>query len=284
MFTKALQKQLLAILRYPLTVCLIVLTCIGVGYLAYLHQQLPKAVAYLAAMWLCSFITDLLTTGRQPIELPVKAPRTESLIALLLTGLGILGLMLRFVWLDWSTTPGLLRIVIAALIFLCTFPVLLAIILLLRRYRPGELGFRFNRLVPVGIAALVITALTALTFAPSGFTYKALMQETGGVGGMLLTGFVMAALPEEFMRLVLQTRLGRWLNNRALGWFIACVLWALMHVPKWYSDGHDLKEALLGAVRIIPLGLMWSYLIHRTKNILPSIIAHGLNVWGLQNF
>jgi membrane protease YdiL (CAAX protease family) len=28
---------------------------------------------------------------------------------------------------------------------------------------------------------------------------------------------------------------------------------------------------------------MWSYMILRTKSIMPSILVHGSNLWGLQN-
>ena len=40
----------------------------------------------------------------------------------------------------------------------------------------------------------------------------------------------------------------------------------------------------MGAVRIVPLGLMWGYITYRTKSLLPATLVHGLNVWGLQNF
>lgn len=57
-----------------------------------------------------------------------------------------------------------------------------------------------------------------------------------------------------------------------------------MHAPKWYSEEHNISEAILGSVRIIPIGLMWGYLTNRTKSIFPATIVHGVNFWGLQNF
>ena len=57
-----------------------------------------------------------------------------------------------------------------------------------------------------------------------------------------------------------------------------------MHAPKWYMEGHDLAEAVLVSIRIIPIGLMWGYLTYRTKSLLPATIVHGANFWSLQNF
>ena len=84
--------------------------------------------------------------------------------------------------------------------------------------------------------------------------------------------------------MALQTRVGAYLRNPAVGWFFATLVWAFLHSPKWYADGGDLYEALMGAVRIVPLGLMWGYITYRTKSLLPATLVHGLNVWGLQNF
>jgi hypothetical protein len=57
-----------------------------------------------------------------------------------------------------------------------------------------------------------------------------------------------------------------------------------MHAPKWLGEGADLYEGAMSSVRLIPLGLLWGYMTHRTKSILPATFVHGLNVWGLQNF
>jgi len=110
------------------------------------------------------------------------------------------------------------------------------------------------------------------------------VEEGGGIFGALFSGFILAGLSEEFFRAVGQTRLGVYINNKGLGWFIITVIWALMHAPKWYSEDRHLTEAILGSIRIIPIGLMWGYITHRTKSFLPAVIVHGTNFWGLQNF
>jgi membrane protease YdiL (CAAX protease family) len=35
---------------------------------------------------------------------------------------------------------------------------------------------------------------------------------------------------------------------------------------------------------MMPIGFLWGYLTHRTKSLLPAVLVHGLNFWGLQNF
>ena len=81
-----------------------------------------------------------------------------------------------------------------------------------------------------------------------------------------------------------QRRIGALLKNVGLGWLLITIIWALMHVPKWYSENHSLTETILSSIRIIPIGLMWGYINHRTKSILPAMLIHGTNFWGSQNF
>jgi membrane protease YdiL (CAAX protease family) len=56
-----------------------------------------------------------------------------------------------------------------------------------------------------------------------------------------------------------------------------------MHAPKWAAED-DAIEALLSSIRIVPLGLTWGYLTYRTRGLLPAVLVHGTNFWGLQNF
>jgi Type II CAAX prenyl endopeptidase Rce1-like len=58
----------------------------------------------------------------------------------------------------------------------------------------------------------------------------------------------------------------------------------LLRRPVDYSQSHSTVEAMLGVINIVPLGLLWGYLTHRTGSFLPSMLLHGLNFWGLQNF
>ena len=43
-------------------------------------------------------------------------------------------------------------------------------------------------------------------------------------------------------------------------------------------------NSFIYAIRIIPIGLLWGFLSWRTRSWLPALVAHGFNLWGLQNF
>ena len=263
--------------------CLVV-TALLVLYVAFRHHAMPQGVAYMAVLWLCSFFIDLYAI-KQPdtFEFEVRQPKRESQYVILCVCLGLVFLVIRNADIvDWQHLRGFVKLAIMPLVAF-VFPIGLAIILLLLKYKPRDLGFRLKGLILIiPILALFIT--TIYFIAPQRLTFNAVIEESGGILGALYSGFIMAGLSEEFFRVVGQTRFAAWTKSKGLGWFITSCIWAFMHAPKWYSDGHDLTEALLGSIRIIPLGLMWGYLTHRTKSILPSVIVHGLNVWGLQNF
>ena len=92
-----------------------------------------------------------------------------------------------------------------------------------------------------------------------------------------------AALPEEFFRWVWQTRVAACFNNRAAAWLIASVLWATLHAPVEYAQSHSLAAVATYIMGIVPIGLLWGYLTMRTQSILPSVLLHCVNLWGLQN-
>jgi len=60
-------------------------------------------------------------------------------------------------------------------------------------------------------------------------------------------------------------------------------MWAALHLPHEFGASHSLAGSLTYAISIVPLGLLWGYLTMRTQSILPSILLHGTNLWGLQN-
>lgn len=288
-FAQALTRQLFAVRNNLFVAFLVLVTAIADIYWGYVNGRMPKAIAFLIAMWVCSFVVDLFTVNNRHIKkLPVRNARRDTIWIALSIMISFTCLMLRFVWLDWETLKGFVKLAIIIPMVLCAFQILLAIVMLLSRYSLKDLGLRFNRLMLAGVAVLVITAGTAIIIAPEDLTYGRLMQELGGnIVSLVLMGVISAALPEEFLRMLIQTRLGVLLNNKALAWYIACFIWAAMHYPKWLGDSGgamSMKESVLATLQIVPLGLMWSYLIHRTQSIVPSIIAHGFNLWGLQNF
>ena len=235
-------------------------------------------------MWLFSLIIDLYIKTKEFSDyLTVKNPSRELIYFFICFCLGTLFLILRFSGIvDWQTLNPLVRLAIIPLICF-TFPIALAIILLCLKYRPKELGLKWQGVLLV-IPLILISFLINQFIFPNSLTLDLVLKESGGFLPMLFSGFVVAGLSEEFFRVIGQTRMAAVFKNAGWGWLLTTTLWAFMHAPKWYSDDHDLMEAIIGSVRIIPLGLMWGYLTYRTKSIWPSIIIHGTNYWGLQNF
>lgn len=74
---------------------------------------------------------------------------------------------------------------------------------------------------------------------------------------------LLAAVPEEFLRFALQTRIGALVRNLAAGWFLATFAWAALHGPTDWHDSKDLHTTILGVVNIMPLGLLWGYITYR---------------------
>jgi membrane protease YdiL (CAAX protease family) len=276
--------QASVIKRNKWTSALVLLTTAIVLWHAGAEGHRMKAAAYLLALGLGVFITDLFALWKTNAPAPpVHAPRRETAIVLGCAALGYLTLSARFVFLDWPTLPGPVKLAIIPF-FAFVFPIALAIIMLRRGYKPRELGFRWRSSSFVFLPVLCITASTAYIVAPQDLTLPLILKEEG-VPGMLFDGFILAALSEEFLRLLMQTRMAAMLNNSGIAWFIAAVIWSVMHLPKWFGDGGGtVLEGLTGSLHIVPLGLMWGYMTHRTKSIFPAILVHGMNVWGLQNF
>lgn len=281
MITDAVRFQLSKIKSNSIIFWLLVVTSLSVLYVGYRHNAMEQAVAYLFVMWLCSFFIDLYAL-KYPSkdDFPVRKPKRETTYFFISVVGGFLFLFIRFCF-DWDHMNQILKIATLPLL-LCTFPIALAIVLLFMKYKPKELGIRLHGLI-IALPIIAVCVITNRLVSPDSLTWDA-MTEHGGILGALFTGIITAGLAEEFFRLIGQTRLGSVMHNKGMGWFITTVIWALMHAPKWYGEGGDITEALLSSIRIIPIGLMWGYITHRTKSMLPAVLVHGTNIWGLQNF
>jgi membrane protease YdiL (CAAX protease family) len=276
------QVQLAALRRNGWLAAIVLITCIVVVAYGAQNHRLPKAIAYVVAMGVGAFLVDLFVQWRaSKPAFPVRQPVREAWYVVGFILIGYVALFTRFVLLDWEALPGLVRVAILPL-FAFAFPVAITLVMLWLKYKPRELGFRIGPWAWMAIPILVLTAGTAFLVAREELTIGRVLGE-GGWFGLLVTGFLSAGLPEEFSRMLLQTRVGAVLKNPGVGWFIATVLWAFLHAPKWIGEG-DVYDAVMGSIRIIPLGLLWGYMTHRTQSILPATFVHGLNVWGLQNF
>lgn len=267
-----------SVIRHPALAALLAALAIFVLATALQKGRELQAVAYLAAVVLSVLVIDSVLLWRPISEkpVPVRHPRIEFGIASFLFLVALGWLLNRFEG-SYTIPSVILRLLAVGAVF----NVLLALALLALRYGPGDLGIRFGGFAPVPPVILCFGVL-AMTCAPAAITLKAAYLEAGSIWGLLL-GIGAAALPEEFFRFVWQTRAAACFDNRAAGWLLASVLWAVLHLPIEYSQSHSLAETLTAAANIIPLGLVWGYLTMRTQSILPSVLLHGTNLWGLQN-
>lgn len=263
---------------------LIILTSIIVLYTGVRHQELTQAVVYISACFISALLIDFFAL-MSPInaQITVKKPLKETIIFFAcLTG-GLVFMFVRFSgYVDWEHLNGLIKLALIPLI-LGVFPVALAIGLLLMRYSPFALGLRVKGIV-WAIPLVIIFALAGWIIAPDRLTWDLVMAEEGSVANLIFSGLIVAGLSEEFFRIVGQTRLGALINNQGLAWYIITFIWAFMHAPKWFGENHNALETVLSSIRIIPIGLVWGYLTHRSKSFVPSTLMHGANFWGLQNF
>jgi membrane protease YdiL (CAAX protease family) len=242
-----------------------------------------QSLAYLAAVAIGVVAIDatLLALRASPKPIPVRNPRLESLV-LIVFGLIALGwLTSRFVF-NYRPEAGPFRLVWMAVGLGGVFFVIPTLFLFSRRYWPADLGLRLQGLV-VAFPVLATFAAIAFAFSRQSITWSGALKEAGSPLGLVQTA-ISACLPEEFFRFAWQTRLGAWMRNPAVGWLIASIAWAALHGPVDYSESHSSVQALIGVMNIVPLGLLWGYLTHRTGSFLPSMLLHGLNLWGLQNF
>ncbi len=262
-----------------------ILGCIVIVLLAASIRRgnMKQVLAYLAAVVISVVAIDAVSRVRQasPKPFPVRNPRLESLALIVFGLIALAWLTSRFVF-NYRPEAGGLRLAWIAIGLGAVFSILPALFLFCRRYRPADLGLRFQGVI-VAFPVLAIFAAITFAFSRNSITWSGALAEAVSPLGLALTA-ISACLPEEFFRIAWQTRIGAWMKNPAVGWLIASIAWATLHGPVDYSQSHSTVDAMLGVINIVPLGLLWGYLTHRTGSFLPSMLLHGLNFWGLQNF
>jgi membrane protease YdiL (CAAX protease family) len=248
---------------------------------AVVRHHIAKTAAYFAALAIAAYLIRVLTLSfaGQP-EPPVHSPRLETAAAGVTYILGITFLAARFIA-GYQAPPGIPRLLFFILGFGSAMNVSLAVFLVARRYGLSDLGIRFTGVLPAAATVCVFATIGLLT--RSNFTLAELYRENGSTLGIIGTA-LMASIPEEFFRFVWQTRIAAWRHgSHQAGWIVASSLWALLHAPIDWSQSHNLVDAAVSVINIVPLGLLWGYLTFRTRSIGPAILVHATNIWGLQN-
>lgn len=219
-------------------------------------------------------------------EMEVKQPKKELLLILFFSLIGIISITINFYLKSSGEQIGfLIRLPILLGILFFTFPLGIAIYLLIKKYRITQLGLSFKPVSYVFLGLLIwgITGLFAFIFNKSGIIWVEGYKELGGVSGIILQGVIGAGLVEEFSRFVMQSRFGQVFKLNGFNILFATTIWSFMHFPKNYFEGGQATDIVIYCIQIIPIGFIWGYLTHRTKSIVPATLAHGINLWGFQN-
>lgn len=275
----AARVQWKMMLHNPLTLALVVASACWTVYSGFPHN-LSHAIGYLLAVWICAFVTDVIVYERTVPSLPIKRPLRNELAAILICTF-LCAVSLTIHWSSWmEPISGAGKLVSIVFLLLFGLPLVLgAIYLFYFHYTAAELGFRLNYwyLSPI---VLTVFAATALLVAPNGLTWES------HKGVQLVAYGFLAAFSEEFVRMLMQTRFAVALQSRGIAFFLATFAWACLHLPVIHAQNRGMTwpEAIRGAPLIIPIGLLWGYMTYRTNSLIPSVIVHGLNYWGLQNF
>jgi len=281
----ALRQHLRIARAYPAAMLLVLGSFVLVIYYGHVEHRMAHAAGYLVAVWLGAFVTDIVVelNPRQAIGFPIRHPPwKEVAVILACVSLALVFLAIRFSSV-WKELHGLSRLAVIPLIVF-VYPIALVLLyLLVFRYRPSQLGINFHYWYLPLFIHLIVGGIT-LAVAPDKSHWHAAVREYGVVN-LLFTGIVCAALSEEFLRMLLQTRLGAALRSKGVGFVLATFIWAAMHLPVTAQGSWpEFRHLLFGGMwTIMPIGFLWGYMTHRTKSLLPAVLVHGLNLWGLQN-
>lgn len=253
--------------------------------LGLMEHTLFKVVAYLITLFLSFLIAEFFyyLGSLSYKSWLIKAPREELKVII---GTQIIVSFLLIYWFliaDQATVSQGIKIITLILRLLFVFPIFFLIYFLaVKKYTLEELGIlRFDKWYICLPIIILIGGVSYLLF-PEGLQFKSVLEEQGYLSFITL-GFLTAAIPEEITRNLLQSRLGRVIENKSLAWFITCLFWAMTHIPLFAFRSGDYYNAFIAALGIMPIGLLWGYLNQRYRSIIPSIIIHGTNLWGLNN-
>lgn len=273
-------KQLL--FRHKQAALLGVLLSIILSILSIVTESNYKIVIYLVTM-ICAFLISefIFFTGKFRFnDWKIKQPKKELYIILCTQIVVIVLLIFTF---TTSVENNIVRTIVLAGRILFVFPIFILIYFIgVKKYSFKQLGIlSFNNWYVSVPIIIIIGATTYFTF-PESLQFKDVLKQHG-ISAFLTLGFLTAAIPEEITRVLFQSRLSRVLKNKSWGWFLASLLWALIHIPIFARGSSNYFDATCGALAILPIGLLWGYLNERYKSIIPAVLIHGTNLWGLHN-
>lgn len=254
--------------------------------IASIEASLIKTFAYLIVLFSAFLFSEFIYFTGKPAfkEWKIKKPKQELRVVLFVVIVCSLLMVYWFIIADQNAVSQAVSIAALLLRVIFIFPVFLLVYFLgFKKYKPREIGIWGFKYWFVSIPIIILLGGTAYLFFPDGMQFEQQWQSNGIITFIFL-GFFTAAIPEEITRTIFQSRLGVVINNKSIAWFIVSLVWAIQHIPAFvFSSEGDYYGATISALGILPIGLLWGYLNERFKSIIPSVIIHGTNLWGLHN-
>lgn len=257
----------------------------GLIIISIMENQFDKTFLYLVVMVLCFLLSEFIYFTSKPdfSEWKIKNPKKELVIIIFTILFSSLLMVYWFLIVDQERAGQTLRIITMVLRLLFIFPVFLLIYFLaVEKYKLREIGiWKFNYWFISLPIIILIGGVTYLAF-PDGMQFRSALKDSG-IQGLIVLGFLTAAIPEEIARNLFQSRLGAVINSNSVAWFLIALIWAMQHIPLFAFKSGNYYDATISAFAILPIGLLWGYLNQRYKSIIPSVLIHGTNLWGIQN-
>lgn len=272
--------------NYKLGFLLGVVLSLALMVLAFIEDSLLKVVIYLLTLFGGFLLSEFFYHKKKikNLEWEVIHPKNEFYV-IAFTQIVVVSLTIFwFLVVDHSTVNFVVKIITLVLRLLFVFPIfLLVYFLAIKKYTLKQLGILGFDHWYVSLPIILLIGGVSYLFFPDGLQFKAILKENG-YHSLITLGFLTAAIPEEITRSLFQSRLGIMLNNKIIAWFAASVLWAVIHIPLFtFNTNGNYYDAIISALGILPIGLLWGYLNERYKSIIPSVLIHGTNLWGLHN-
>lgn len=268
--------------KYQLAVLFSTLLALVLILLGIQQQSILKVITYLV---LAFVISEFIYYSGNFSYAPwlIKSPQKELWIIIGTQVIVAILLIYWFMLVDHQSVSKVFKISALVLRILFVFPVFFLIYFLaVKKYNLKQLGILNLSRWYVCLPVIVLIGGVSYLLFPERLQFEEIIQEHTYLS-LITLGFLTAAIPEEITRNLLQSRLGRVLKNKSLGWFFSSFIWALIHIPIFSFNTDDYYLACISALGILPLGLLWGYLNQRYRSIIPSVIIHGTNLWGLQN-
>jgi len=129
-------------------------------------------------------------------------------------------------------------------------------------------------------SAVIGSVLVLITFYLQHGDFLAVLESLKPRHGYSFVYFAFVGFGEEILfRGYLQTRLIAWLGKWQ-GWLLASAVMAVVHFPqRILIGGMDPGDAFLNACGLIPVSLLFGFIMLKTRNVLAPGLLHTFTNW-----